>query len=100
MRKTDRALRIEAEVNSLTDRQVGELAGLGQGDAKLESCEVFLQQHRGIGAVEQQALHNTFVSCMVRGEQRGVALEDSRFGSDECLDMIADGDSTALARVH
>ena len=55
MRKTDRALRIEAEVNSLTDRQVGEPAGLGQGDAKLESCEVFLQQHRG-EALSQQDL--------------------------------------------
>ena len=37
--------------------QVGELAGLGQRDAKLAPRARFLQQHRGIRAVEQQALH-------------------------------------------
>ena len=49
-------MRVEAERHRLADLQIGELAGLRQGDPDVGAAARLAQQHRRTGTVEQQAL--------------------------------------------
>src|SRR6266567_4238805 len=63
--EADRTVGIEAEVDALADFQVGKPACLGQRDAKLETSQLFMQQHCRVGTVKQQALDRSGVVRLI-----------------------------------
>src|SRR5580700_9202993 len=88
--KAGRALRVEAEIHALADFQIGEPAGLRQGDTKLEPTALLGEQHRRVGAVEEEALHLADVVGLLTRQPLGLALEGRDFGTHERLDGITD----------
>src|SRR5579863_3543545 len=72
--EADRALRVEAEEYLRARFQVREPPGLWQRDAKLETRLLLHDQHRGIGAIEQQALDFAGVTRHLRRQLRSVEL--------------------------
>src|ERR1700726_2560305 len=55
--EADCALRIESERHALTHLEIGEATGLRQRHAEFEAAALLVEQHGGVRAVEQQALH-------------------------------------------
>src|SRR6476646_7969982 len=86
--EANRVLRLETECDLLADFEVGEAAGLRQGDPDVDACSLFADQHRRLRAVEQEALD--MAGKMLRsGRQLGrVAREVNRFGAHEGFDSL------------
>src|SRR5258708_1686154 len=73
--EADCPLRVESEVHALTDLEIREPTRLRKGHSKIEAAALLCEQHRGIGAVEQQALHLSGVARMALRQQSSVALQ-------------------------
>src|SRR5579872_6476495 len=81
--EADCALRVETEGDALTYLEVGQPPGLRQRHAELEAAAFLVEQHRGIGAVEQQALHLAVEHQVVGRHPVGGAFDARDFGPDE-----------------
>src|SRR5580658_11186993 len=98
--KADRASRIEAEEHALTDLEVSEAAGLGQCHAELEAAALLVEQYRGVGTIEQQALHGATEPQVIGPQLLGYALEAHDFRAHEHRGRIAHAATAAVARAH
>src|SRR5271166_4905751 len=95
-----RSLGIEAENHVLLHLEIRELAGLRQGDAKFPSGARLLQQHRRIGAVEQQALDHARMRRLAGRQFGGAAPQYHDLGAHERFHGFSRLDRRVALRVY